>query len=109
MSNGKSGKAAEVVLLKEEDEAPWQEHNGDVYRCPVYLIPEETGGFSVVAPTLPGAVSQGESEGEALANITEALVGVISVYKERGGTIPWKDMPPVPEPGTITRWVFVHV
>lgn len=61
-----------------------------VYRCEVYLIPEEEGGFSVVAAQLPGACSQGETEAEALENIKEAIKGVIEAYQASDEEIPWE-------------------
>jgi predicted RNase H-like HicB family nuclease len=39
----------------------------------VVLEPSEGGGFTIYAPSLPGCVSEGESEGEALKNIREAI------------------------------------
>ena len=40
----------------------------------VILIPDmEAGGFTVTAPSLPGCISEGDTEGEALANIKEAI------------------------------------
>jgi len=39
----------------------------------VILIPDETGGYVVEVPSLPGCYSQGETEAEALANIREAI------------------------------------
>jgi predicted RNase H-like HicB family nuclease len=40
----------------------------------VVLSPDEdTGGYSVTCPALPGAVSQGETRDEALSNIREAM------------------------------------
>ena len=39
----------------------------------VVLEPSEEGGFTIYAPSLPGCVSEGESEGEALKNIREAI------------------------------------
>lgn len=39
----------------------------------VILIPDETGGYVVEVPSLPGCYSQGETEEEALANIREAI------------------------------------
>lgn len=47
-------------------------------RLKVVLEPDGEGGFAVYVPSLPGCVSEGESEGEALANIREA----IAVYLE---------------------------
>jgi len=42
-------------------------------RFPVVIYREETGGFSVVCPSLPGCHSQGETLDEALANVREAI------------------------------------
>jgi len=39
----------------------------------VILEPAEEGGFTVHVPSLPGCVSQGESEEEAIRNIQEAI------------------------------------
>jgi len=39
----------------------------------VVLEPSEEGGFTVYVPSLPGCISEGESEEEALANIREAI------------------------------------
>lgn len=39
----------------------------------VVLEPSEEGGFIVYVPSLPGCVSEGESESEALENIREAI------------------------------------
>lgn len=48
----------------------------------VRLIPAEEGGFTVEVPSLPGCISQGDTEEEALANIREA----IELYLEDGKT-----------------------
>lgn len=47
-------------------------------RLKVVLEPSEEGGFTVYVPSLPGCISEGETEEEALANIQEA----ISLYLE---------------------------
>jgi predicted RNase H-like HicB family nuclease len=39
----------------------------------VILIPDETGGYVVEVPSLPGCYSQGETVDEALENIREAI------------------------------------
>jgi predicted RNase H-like HicB family nuclease len=44
----------------------------------VVLEPSEDGGFTVFVPSLPGCVSEGESQEDALSNIQEA----ISLYLE---------------------------
>ena len=44
---------------------------------------KEDGGFVARCPALRGCVSQGETKKEALANIREAIEGVLSVMNER--------------------------
>ncbi|MCH7922706.1 MAG: type II toxin-antitoxin system HicB family antitoxin [bacterium] len=39
----------------------------------VVLEPSDEGGFTVFVPSLPGCISQGETEEEALRNIREAI------------------------------------
>lgn len=39
----------------------------------VVLEPQEEGGYTVFVPALPGCISQGETQEEALDNITEAI------------------------------------
>ena len=40
----------------------------------VILEPSSEGGFTAIAPALPGCISEGETKEEALANIQEAVV-----------------------------------
>ena len=39
----------------------------------VVLEPSDEGGFTVLVPSLPGCVSEGETVDDALANIREAI------------------------------------
>ncbi len=39
----------------------------------VVLEPSDEGGYTVIVPTLPGCISEGDSREEALANIREAI------------------------------------
>ncbi len=39
----------------------------------VVLEPSDEGGYTVYVPSLPGCISEGESEQEALSNIQEAI------------------------------------
>jgi predicted RNase H-like HicB family nuclease len=39
----------------------------------VVLEPSPDGGYTVYVPALPGCISEGETEKEALANIKEAV------------------------------------
>lgn len=54
----------------------------------VVLEPQEEGGYTVYVPTLPGCVSQGETEEEALANIKEAIEVYLESLRERGLSVP---------------------
>lgn len=44
---------------------------------------EEDGGYIVHCPTLKGCWSQGETVDEALVNITDAIVGCLTVRVEQ--------------------------
>ena len=50
----------------------------------VILEPEKDGGYSVHCPALPGCSSQGGTLEEALANIQEAISGVMKVRHKEG-------------------------
>ena len=39
----------------------------------VYLEPSEEGGYTVIVPSLPGCISEGETKEEAINNIKEAI------------------------------------
>ena len=63
----------------------------------VILEPEEDGGYSVICPSVPGCVSQGESLDEALSNIREAIVLCLEA---RGAE---KMAPPVETPEIVAE------
>jgi predicted RNase H-like HicB family nuclease len=50
----------------------------------VTLERDETGTLVVECPAIPGCVSQGQTEDEALANIREAIRGCLETRAERG-------------------------
>ena len=50
----------------------------------VTLERDETGMIVAECPSIPGCVSQGRTEDEALANIREAIVGCLEVRAEEG-------------------------
>ncbi|MEX2243353.1 MAG: type II toxin-antitoxin system HicB family antitoxin [Fimbriimonadaceae bacterium] len=52
----------------------------DVYLTP----PDEDGWWVVECPSIPGAVSQGRSEEEALENIKDAISACLQVRREAG-------------------------
>jgi predicted RNase H-like HicB family nuclease len=48
----------------------------------------EDGYVIAECPALPGCVSQGETREEALANIREAIQGIVEVRRKHGLPIP---------------------
>ena len=52
------------------------------YSAIIHQDPE--GGFWAEVPALPGCYSQGETMDELMANVREAIAGVIEVMKEQG-------------------------
>jgi predicted RNase H-like HicB family nuclease len=48
----------------------------------VVLRKEEEGGYSAQCLELPGAISQGETRKETLANIREAIEGYLETFPE---------------------------
>ena len=53
-------------------------------KLPVTLERDETGVIVAECPAIPGCVSQGHTEAEALANIKEAIIGCLEVRAEQG-------------------------
>ena len=45
---------------------------------------DEDGSWVAECPSIPGCVSQGQTRGEALANIREAIAACLEVRAERG-------------------------
>ena len=39
----------------------------------IILEPSEEGGYTAIVPSLPGCISEGDTKGEALKNIQEAI------------------------------------
>lgn len=69
-------------------------------RFRVYLeYDAEYEGFIADVPTLPGCMSQGKTEEEALANIKDAIIGYLKVLKKHQRVIPSEE----------TRYVSVGV
>jgi len=53
-------------------------------KFPVTIYQDEEGWCVVECPTIPGCMSQGENEAEALINIQEAIQLCLEVRKEQG-------------------------
>jgi predicted RNase H-like HicB family nuclease len=53
----------------------------------VVIHAEPAGGYWGEVPALPGCYSQGETVDELLANLREAIAGVLEVMQEQGQTV----------------------
>lgn len=54
----------------------------------VTLQKDPTGGYVARCLELPGALSQGETEDETLANIKDAILTIIDMMQEQGEPVP---------------------
>lgn len=57
----------------------------------VILEPNESGGYTVTVPVLPGCISEGDTKKEALANIKEAIELYVESLQEDGEPIPTEE------------------
>ena len=105
LSDGRSAEQPKGTRVSHWDQPTF----GTVIECLTYLVPEDDGGYSVFIPSLPGAVSQGETEAEAIRNIVEAFEGVVEVYKERGQPIPWTNTFDPPPENAKERRILLNV
>ena len=53
-------------------------------KLPVTLERDESGMIIAECPAIPGCVSQGRTEEEAIENIKEAIIGCLEVRAEQG-------------------------
>jgi len=83
----------------------------NVYQCRIAIVEEKVGGYSVVAVDLPGVVSQGETEEEAVISITEAIKETIAIYltDDDFKEIPWSGTPVDVPHGAKELRILVHV
>lgn len=63
------------------------------YAYPYDLLPQPEGGFTVVFPDVPEAITQGESETEVAAMAEDALITALSFYTDRGEPLPSPSQP----------------
>lgn len=93
------------VIVGESQIAP------GVLRCHLAILRDVDGGFSVLVLNLPGTGSCGATEDEAIANVREAVAGVVGTYRDDGLDIPWEYVDAyrdrIPE-GAKLKWILVH-
>lgn len=59
------------------------------YRIEIsHLTDEDGGGFIARVPELPGCMSDGETQQEALANALDAIIAWVATAEAMGRTIP---------------------
>jgi antitoxin HicB len=61
------------------------------FKFRVILEPNESGGYTVTVPILPGCISEGDNKKEALANIKEAIELYVESLQADGEPIPAED------------------
>jgi predicted RNase H-like HicB family nuclease len=54
----------------------------------IVIEQDEDGMFVAEVPALPGCISQGATRGEAMANITDAIVAYLASLKKHGEPMP---------------------
>jgi antitoxin HicB len=59
-----------------------------LYKIPLVLAPQPEGGFTVTSPLFPELVTEGDTAGEALENVQDALAAVIETYQDLGRALP---------------------
>ncbi len=72
-------------------------------RYTVVLLAEQDGRYSAFVPALPGALSWGDTVEDALANIHEAIEGLLEAMQED------REALPVEHPHTVVTTVTVRV
>ena len=65
-----------------------EERGEEMAKYLVYLQPAEEGGYVVSCPALPGCVTQGETEEEALEMVRDAIEGYIESLRKHGEPVP---------------------
>jgi len=75
----------------------------------IWIHEESCGGFSAEVIELPGVVSQGPTENEAIANLRDAFKGAVESYLESGSAIPWTNDVPDERPANAKeKRVIMH-
>ena len=106
---------ADVIVRS--DAPQWTSWNWEVpesasaYQIEVRSSPEDDGRFSVYAPRLPGAHSEGDTEEHAIANMSDAVGELLRTYRDEKMPIPWRQEGDVKPPGSGERskWILVSV
>ena len=58
------------------------------FKIPLVLTPQPEGGYTVTSPLLPELLTEGDSLGEVMANVKDALEAVVELYSDLGKPLP---------------------
>ncbi len=58
------------------------------YKVPLIMTPQPEGGYTVTSPLLPELITEGDTIGDTLENVRDALAAVIELYAELGRPLP---------------------
>jgi antitoxin HicB len=82
------------------------------YAYPYTAAPQPEGGFSIVFPDLPEAISQGDTEEEVKAMAQDTLVTALSFYTDAGEPLPRpspaKGLPVATVPSLVAAKLALH-
>ena len=96
------------IISNSDTTFEWKNYTPDTFfRFTVYFIPEDEGGYSVVAAHLPGVGSQGDTLAEAIVNAKEAFQGVLGCYRDCNMPIQWKENEEDMVPGALRGTIYV--
>lgn len=79
-----------------------------VFRCDV-LLSQEEDGFSAQCTNLPGVISQGDDEADAMRNICDAFRETILYYRENNLAIPFGKVDVERTPNCREKFVDVRI
>ena len=66
------------------------------YKIPPVFEPQPEGGYTVTCPILPQLITEGDTIGEALANVEDALIAIVEAYEDLN-----RPLPPALERGAL--------
>ena len=72
------------------------------------LAVDEDGVFVASCPSIPGCVSQGRTEADALSNLKSAIHDCLEAREELGLTLLVEDSDGLGENGVLTRWIDIR-
>ncbi len=59
-----------------------------IYKLPLVLEPQPEGGYSITCPLLPELVTEADSVGEVVPNVSDAVTAIIEAYQDLKKPLP---------------------